>query len=217
MLLLAPLRRILMAWSRLVSRLTPTAAGEAQGGRLHRDALANLLTVHPRAAGDDGFAELIDRCLDLSNLTLRVIMTPWHRVRVLPRDTSSSACREAAAASGFSRLPVSDGRDGAILGWLLVRDLVLSQQEWTAEDGVPEALLRTCPWVDQAVSPWALFEEMRWQRQQMAIVVDTDGNTQGLVTLEDLLEILVGSIEDEFDRALRPSGPVLWTRTRSEA
>jgi CBS domain containing-hemolysin-like protein len=216
MTLLAPVRVALMAWSRLLSRLTPLPPGEENDARLRRDALASLLSVHPRAAGDAGFAEVIARCLDLSNLNLTVIMTPWQQASVLPRGTSAVDCRAAASASGFSRLPVHDAADRTVVGWLLARDLVITDLDWTAGEGIPDSLLRTCPYVDQAVSPWALFEEMRWQRQQMAIVVDATGNMVGLVTLEDLLEILVGSIEDEFDRALQPTEPVLWTTRRNE-
>ena len=90
-------------------------------------------------------------------------------------------------------------------GWVLVRDLLLSatmRQDWQR---IPDTLLRTCPRVDRDVSPWGLFEEMRWQRQQMAVVVDADGNPLGLVTLEDLLEVLIGSIEDEFDDDAAPA------------
>ena len=68
-------------------------------------------------------------------------------------------------------------------------------------DGIPPTLIRTCPYVDPTLSPWALFEEMHWQQQQMAIVLDGKGNPLGMVTLEDLLEILVGNIEDEFDHS----------------
>ena len=67
----------------------------------------------------------------------------------------------------------------------------------------PPRVIRTCPWVRRDLSPWDLFEEMRWQQQQIAMVADEDGNLVGLVTLEDLLEVLVGSIEDEFDRSWR--------------
>ena len=84
-------------------------------------------------------------------------------------------------------------------------DLIFADPEnW---QGVPDTLIRDPIFVDQRISPWALFEELRWQRQQMAIVTDPDGQSVGLVTFEDLLEVLVGRIEDEFDRTLR-RGPI---------
>jgi putative hemolysin len=198
MALLAPVRWILLAYSRLLQRLMPgKAAGESRA--LDRDAMTSLLTAHPMAVHDRRFTDILDRCLALADLDLTAIMTPWSRVEKLSHDASLGHCRAVAARSGFSRLPVVAGDASDVLGWVLVRDLLFVDPtaDW---DGIPPTLIRTCPYVDRIISPWALFEEMRWQQQQMAVVTDAAGNPIGQVTLEDLLEVLVGSIEDEFDR-----------------
>ncbi len=197
MTLLSPVRWILLGMSGLLTRRLQGR----QPGDSARQRTAALLRAHPDAPTDRLYRELLDRCLELGQLDLRTLMTPLRSAVMLPAGATLEECRRTAAASGFSRLPVADG--GAIVGWVLVRDLLLERD--LAPDAVlPPRLLRDCLLVDQAMSPWALFEELRWQRQQLAIVVDAAGNPRGLVTLEDLLEVLVGRIEDEFDRARRP-------------
>ncbi|MBU0741998.1 DUF21 domain-containing protein [bacterium] len=200
MTMLAPVRWILMAYSRLLQALLPgRGAGESRA--LGRAAMTSLLSTHPVAGQDRRFTEILDRCLALADLDLTAIMTPWPRVKKLPRTATLAECRAAAAEFGNSRLPVIEQTGSGVPGWLLVRDLLFVDPA-AAWDDLPPAMIRTCPYVDRSISPWALFEEMRWQQQQMAVVTDHAGNPLGLVTLEDLLEILVGSIEDEFDRAM---------------
>lgn len=199
MLLLAPARWVLLAYSSLLDRLLPGRGRRAEGAVIGREAMHHLMSAHPAAAQDGRFTELLARCLALSDLNLDAVMTPWARVDSLPREADPATCRRLAAASGYSRLPVLGEDAREVHGWVLARDLLLSpamQQDWRR---IPDALLRTCPRVDREMSPWGLFEEMRWQRQQMAVVVDAGGNPLGMVTLEDLLEVLVGSIADEFD------------------
>ncbi len=204
MIVLAPLRAVLLGYSALLERVLPGRArrdGEGPG----REGMASLLRAHG-GGGGRMFDELLGRCLQLADLNLGSLTTHMGRVVSLPLDASLSACRDAAAVSGYSRLPVHDGDASRPVGWILARDLLFRDDDdpW---DGIPADLVRTCPYVDQGMSPWALFEEMRWQRQQMAIVTDSDGTPVGLVTLEDLLEMLVGSIEDEFDRGWRRAAP----------
>ena len=205
MVLLAPVRWILLAYSRLLQAVLP-GRGKRDGEGPGREGMASLLRAH--AGGESGqmFDELLGRCLQLSDLNLTSLMTHMGRVVTLPVTASVRECRDTAAVSGFSRLPVHDGDPLNPVGWVLARDLLFvpADTDW---DRIPAELIRTCPLVERGMSPWALFEEMRWQRQQMAIVTDESGTPVGLVTLEDLLEMLVGSIEDEFDRGWRRTAP----------
>jgi len=198
MALVAPVRRILMAYSRLLQSLLP-GRGTGESRTLGRDAMTSLLSTHPAAGQDRRFTDILDRCFALADLNLAEIMTPWARVATVAQDATLADCREAAAEIGCSRLPVVGAAEGGVLGWVLVRDLLFVDPD-AAGGGMPPTLIRTCPYVDRSITPWALFEEMRWQQQQMAVVTDRAGNPLGLVTLEDLLEVLIGSIEDEFDR-----------------
>ena len=192
MTLLTPVRWLLLAVSGwLTRRLAPPASGTSA-----RERTAALLRSRPGAPGDRLYREMLDRCLELEALDLRRLMTPLARAVTLPADATVRRCRETAVRTGFSRIPLV--RDGRVAGWLLVRDLLL-EEGLDPDAPLPPRLVRDCPLVDVSLSPWALFEELRWQRHQMAVVVDGNGNPLGLVTLEDLLEVLVGAIEDEFD------------------
>ena len=207
MILLSPLRAFLLLYSRLLQSMLP-GKGKREGEGPGREGLASLLRAHAGGEGAQLFDELLGQCLQLSDLNLSSLMTRLDRVVTLPRTASYLECCEAAAVSGYSRLPVHDDDPGNPSGWILVRDLLFATP-WDEPERIPENLLRTCPLVEHTMSPWALFEEMRWQRQQMAIVADETGTPIGLVTFEDLLEMLVGSIEDEFDRGWRRATPHL--------
>ncbi|HPF34133.1 MAG TPA: CNNM domain-containing protein [Candidatus Krumholzibacteria bacterium] len=201
MVTLAPVRAVLLAYSRLLQAVLP-GGGDGADRDANRDAVAALLRTQHGRTGDRSYRELLARTLQLDDLNLGVIMTPAARMVSLSRGDSLTACRATAAVSGFSRLPVIDADPRRPVGWVLARDLLFLDEDapWR---GIPPRAIRTCPWVRRDLSPWDLFEEMRWQQQQIAMVADEDGNLVGLVTLEDLLEVLVGSIEDEFDRSWR--------------
>ena len=113
-------------------------------------------------------------------------------------------CLRAAARSGFSRLPITS-EDGRLLqAYVLVRDLLFLPRE-DHDEVVPARLRRSILLVDGRMDAYELFEEMRGQGRQLAVVVDDDGNPVGLVTLEDLIETVIGSIDDEFDLAAAPA------------
>ncbi len=210
MLLFAPVRWLLRGYSRLWQRLLP--GGTATGATaLSREAVTTLLLAHPQPdVADRRFAEALERFLALGRMSLRDIMLPLEQAVALEPGATLADARRAAARSGFSRLPVLDG-EGGLSGWILVRDLLLVEPGAEAEGPIPPALLRSCLLADAEMTPYELFAEMHWQRQQMGIVVDGRGRPLGLLTLENLVEAIVGRIEDEFD-APAPAGSPLGGR-----
>ncbi len=201
MVLFWPARLVLRGWSALLRRLLPGGA-PAGGATLGRDTLAALLLGHPELAGEDErFAGVLERFLALSSVRLRDIMIPLARAVTVPASADPAAAAVIAAESGYSRLPVA-AEDGRVTGWLLARDLLFPDAAAAPPGrggGLPPGLVRSCLYVDEALLPYELFEEMQGQRQQLAIVVARDGAPLGLVTLENLVEAVVGRIEDEFD------------------
>jgi magnesium and cobalt transporter len=157
-----------------------------------------LLLSHDLPAGQDRrFAEELDRFLALGQVRLQQIMIPRAAVVTLPASATVAECALVARRSGHSRLPVVEA-DGRVIGWILARDLLFTHVLPTA--ALPPGLLRSNLLADADLTPYELLEEMQWRRQQMAIVVDRGGEPLGLVTLENLVEAVVGRIEDEFDR-----------------
>ena len=106
-----------------------------------------------------------------------------------------------AAESGFSRLPITGDDNRDLQGYVLIRDLLFLSRD-DHERPVPRKLWRSFLLVDVRMSPFELFEELRQQEQQVAVVVDPGGSPLGLITLEDLIESVIGSVNDEFDLPL---------------
>lgn len=202
MVLFAPLRWVLRGYSALWRRLLPAVPG---GEALDRRSLAALLlSSSPPRPGDRRFAEALERYLHLAMTPLERLARPVPALQTVGPDATVADCLRTAARSGFSRLPVTSEDGRRVLGYVLVRDLLfLPRQEH--DQPLPPHLRRSILLVDGRLDAYELFEEMRAQGRQLAVVADPDGNPEGLVTLEDLIETVVGSIDDEFDLAAAPA------------
>ncbi len=195
--LLLPVLRLLGGYTRLLGFFLPAAAVD-DSRELDRRGLASLLRG-PAGGEDRRFVEIQRRFLELAGTDLGRVMTPLDRMVTVDADASVPQCLDLAAGSGKSRLPVRrPGRD-ELVGWLLVRDLLLLPEDRAAAGSLPASLVRTCLLVDVRMTPHELFEEFHHQRRQLAVVVDARGETLGLVTLEDLIEEVMGEVRDEFD------------------
>ncbi|MFH1844972.1 MAG: CNNM domain-containing protein [bacterium] len=199
MVAISPLLWLLRGYAALWSRLLPPNR-EEESGALDRNTLSALLLADSRPRGhDQQFRHSLQRFLGLAKRDLGEIARPLARITSVPADATVATCLRTARESGFSRLPVLAG-DGSLTGWIQVRDLLLASEGVTDETVLPADLVRTCLLVDERMSPLELFEELRGQRQELAVVTAAAGEQLGLVTLEDLVETIIGSIHDEFDR-----------------
>ncbi len=200
--LLLPVRWALRGYTTLWARLLP--AKDSGRGNLNRRSLAALLLTNAVPnENDQRFAEAMDRFLELEGHPLSNSMRPLDSLVTVGPEVTVAECLAVATGSGFSRLPVTreDGRD--LQGYVLVRDLLFLSLE---DHGriLPRKFIRTFLLVDERMSPYELFEELRSQGRQLAVVTDGIGNPMGMITLEDLIETVIGSIQDEFDP---PAGP----------
>ncbi|MCI8699564.1 MAG: HlyC/CorC family transporter [Oscillospiraceae bacterium] len=150
-----------------------------------------------RGAIETSEKELIENIFEFNNTTAEDVMV--HRtdmVMVWVEDTHEDVL-DTILASGRSRFPVCREDADHIVGILNTRDFLLNAQE--AEPKPLAELLRPAYFVPESVRTDVLFRDMQGKKVHMAIVVDEYGGTSGLVTMEDLLEEIVGSIYDEFD------------------
>jgi len=199
MVVMAPLRWILRAYTHLWRKLLPDAAAGTIT-HLDRSGVSALLLTHSRPGSQDlQFRQSLRRFLELAHLDLGPIMRPIGDVVVVDSTASIGECLDLALQSGFSRLPVREVIAGEVTGWILVRDLLLASADIPREATVPSSLVRTPLLVDLAMSPHELFEELHAQGEQLAVVMDRQGKARGVLTLEDLIESVVGSVQDEFD------------------
>ncbi|MFC5287914.1 hemolysin family protein [Actinokineospora guangxiensis] len=148
---------------------------------------------------DTETAALLSRSLDFGDRVAGELMTPRVRVRALRADASVPELIELSRASGHSRFPVHGGDLDEVRGIVHVKQVfaVPAGQRATTRVG---SLARPVLTVPETLDGDALMERLRGTGLQVAIVVDEYGGTAGLVTLEDLVEEIVGDVRDEHDR-----------------
>jgi CBS domain containing-hemolysin-like protein len=141
--------------------------------------------------------EMMRSIVDLDETVVREIMTPRPDIVALPLETNVDQARQVFLKAGYSRLPVYRQTLDEVVGVLHVRDLLRASDASNGGKGVAE-YMRDGMFVPETMSVAELLAEMRL-RTQIALVVDEYGGTAGLVTLEDLLEEIVGEIRDEHE------------------
>jgi len=207
-LAVAPLARAisLLAPLRWAARLLIGAAnviipgkGRATGPTVTEDdliALAGIAVDDAVLAAED--RKLIENTIEFGDTVVREVMVPRPDMVTVSNDFKVGDVMEIVILNGFSRLPVSgDGIDD-IVGVVHAKDLMRAERDDKSEAPVTD-YLRPAIFVPETKKVPPLLREMQAQRYHMAIVIDEYGGTAGLVTLEDLIEELVGEIVDEYD------------------
>jgi len=196
--LIAPLRwaaRILIGMANVII----PGKGRAEGPTVTEDDLLALAGV----AVDDAVLEaderkLIENTIEFGDTVVREVMVPRPDMVTVSSEFQVGDVMEIVILNGFSRLPVSgDGIDD-IVGVVHAKDLMRAERDGKSQATVTD-YLRDARFVPETKKVPALLREMQEQRYHMAIVIDEYGGTAGLVTLEDLIEELVGEIVDEYD------------------
>lgn len=148
---------------------------------------------------------MIHGVFELTHTVAREVMTPRPDIQAVPADAGLEEVLEVAARTGHSRFPVYKGSIDTIVGVLIVKDLLrwFLKEDRSGFRAVDEA--RAPFYVPESKHVDDLLAEMRRQKVHLAVVVDEFGGTDGIVTLEDLLEEIVGDIYDEHDVAEQPN------------
>ena len=165
-----------------------------------RTALVGLLrsAAGRGVLGADALA-MIEGVLGVADLQVRDIMVPRSQMVVLERDSAPGQLLPAVIESGHSRFPViGDDRD-QVVGILLAKDLLRYYAEGATGSFDIREVLRPAAFVPESKRLNVLLKEFRVSRNHMAIVVDEYGGVSGLVTIEDVIEEIVGEIADEYD------------------
>ena len=146
---------------------------------------------------EDAF--LIDNIFAFDDKDVGEIMTPRLSVSAISVDATYDEAVNFAANAHFSRFPVYEDDLDNIVGTLFLKDLMRVPQDERDETFDLHKIMRNAYFVPEGKQIDVLFREMKSKHISMAIVVDEYGGTEGLVTMEDLLEEIVGEIEDEYD------------------
>ncbi|WP_437201786.1 hemolysin family protein [Planctomicrobium sp. SH664] len=141
--------------------------------------------------------KMIQRVMELEQDDVRTVMTPRTDIISIQADCSLAQAREQLLEAGHSRIPVVEGSPDNIIGILYARDLL--EQIHSPEQKQLREIVRSPFYVPETTTIDSLLDRMKREGLHLAIVLDEFGGVTGLVTLEDILEEIVGDIADEFD------------------
>ncbi len=190
--LLGPMSKMLVKSGSVINRVVAKQAHDISTTELSR-----ALEITQGATGDD--KEMLEGILKFGDTTASEIMTPRVEITDLDMELSFDEVLQIVRESGYSRMPAYDGNQDTIKGILYSRDLLPYIGKELPADFSWHSLLRQAYFVPEARMLDDLLEDFRRLKIHMAVVVDEFGGTQGVVTMEDVLEEIVGDIDDEYD------------------
>jgi magnesium and cobalt transporter len=158
-----------------------------------------LRAAHQRELFDTDALAMIEGVLQVDDMRVRDIMLPRSQVVALERNAEPADLLRTVVNSGHSRFPVLGDKPDEVVGILLAKDLLLYAFERKSEQFNLSDVLRPAVFIPESKRLNVLLKEFRSSRNHMAIVVDEYGGISGMVTIEDVLEQIVGEIEDEHD------------------
>ena len=193
-----------------LERLSLALMGEPKD----RDGLIELLRdAEQRKLLDPEALKMMEGVMRVSETQVRDVMVPRAQMVVLEQDWSLERLIAEVVESGHSRFPVIDESRDDVLGILIVKDLLIHAFD-RREDFDLRSLLRPAKFIPESKRLNILLNEFRANRLHMAIVVDEYGGVAGLITIEDVLEEIVGEIDDEYDTL---EGEVVFIRRQGDA
>lgn len=143
--------------------------------------------------------EMLNAVFDFSDLLVRQVMTPRTEIVAVEADTPLDEIINLATQSMYTKFPVYEDNLDQVLGIVYVRELLRSLHDPNLRDCTARSLARETLFVPETIPVDELLRQFRLRRQHIAIVLDEYGGIAGLVTLEDLLEEIVGEVQDPFD------------------
>jgi putative hemolysin len=196
--LLGPVVRLLTSITAAITR--PLGADVNQEAQISAEELKLIV----ERGGEQGILEaeeeqMIHAVIELGERRLHEVMVPRIDMVALAADASFEDAIDLIVGGGHSRIPVYEGTVDEIVGILYAKDLLTFLKGGSAPRPTLRALLRTPVFVPESMTIDDLLHEFQRRKVHLAIVLDEYGGTAGLVTIEDLLEEIVGEIQDEYD------------------
>jgi magnesium and cobalt transporter len=186
----------LNATGRWLKKIAQGFVGEPQD---RNELLAVLREAGQRGLVDPDALSMLEGVLEVGDLQVRDIMIPRAQMVFVRRDDPFAKLLPVVVESGHSRFPVMDEDRDDIVGILLAKDLLRLYTQDVRERFDIREFMRPVVFVPESKRLNVLLKEFRGNRNHMALVVDEYGGVSGLVTIEDVIEQIVGEIDDEFD------------------
>ena len=196
--LMYPLVWVLIQLSSLIGRVFGLDPNEGER-KMTEEEIRDIVEESSKTGNiDEEESEMIQNIFDFSDTTVEEIMTHRTEISALNVKSSKSKVIEYVRSEQFTRFPVYEGDIDHIIGTLHVKDL-LKYLDNPEETFSVKALLRPPYFIPDSKKTSELFKEMQKQKNHLAVVLDEYGGTAGIVTIEDLIEEIVGNIFDEYD------------------
>ncbi len=201
-LIISPVTALVLLLSRAISRVFGGDALAMVNLVTEEEIMSLVHASHSEGVIEDEEKDMIASVLRLDESSARELMTPRMDIVALEVKATVRQALAAFVASGFSRIPVYEGSIDKVRGLLYAKDIltVVKNGEDFASSAIAE-LARAAYFVPETKRADALLKELQAKNVHLAIVVDEYGGTSGLVTIEDLIEEIVGDIRDEHDYA----------------
>ncbi len=199
-----PVARALAAIDFLIRRLLgkPEETEDEENERMEQEILDAVSEGKALGAVDDEQEEFIESVFELHDTPVSAVMTPRTDINAVSVDATYAEVRDAIMQGGHSRIPVYERSIDHIVGVVYAKDLL---QLEPGDSFDARTIMRVAPYVPETKSIHELLNDFRQSKVQIAIVLDEYGGTAGLATIEDILEELVGEIDDEYDQAPAPA------------
>ncbi len=198
--LLAPVVALLNAITNALLRLVRAAPSGGMPSVTEEELMLMVSVGEEEGVIEEEERSMIHSIMELDQTNVREIMVPRIDMVTLEADTSLNAAIDLITQGGQSRIPVYDNTIDNIIGVLYAKDLLRELSHPRATDLTVRSIVRPALFVPESKKLDDLLHEMRSQRVHMAIVIDEYGAVAGLVTIEDLVEEIIGDIQDEYDR-----------------
>ena len=207
---LGPLPRLLVACGNAMPptrRTRPQADEEGPGVPVDRSELRGLVDYLERRNGiEPGERDMVRSVFELGDTIVREVMVPRTDMVFIEADKTVEQALSLALRSGFSRIPVVGENEDDVVGIAYLKDIVAWSHDHPGADATEKVatVMRPASYVPDSKPVDELLRQMQAQRTHVAIVIDEYGGTAGLVTIEDILEEIVGEITDEYDNEQPP-------------
>jgi CBS domain containing-hemolysin-like protein len=204
---LGPLPRLLVACGNALPPTRRVRPPADQDGPVDRAELRGLVDYLERRNGiEPGERDMVRSVFELGDTIVREVMVPRTDMVFIEADKTVEQALSLALRSGFSRIPVVGENEDDVVGIAYLKDIVAWSHEHPGADATEKVatVIRPASYVPDSKPVDELLRQMQAQRSHVAIVIDEYGGTAGLVTIEDILEEIVGEITDEYDNEQPP-------------
>jgi CBS domain containing-hemolysin-like protein len=181
--------------------------GHESGAPVARSELRGLVDYLERRTGiEPGEREMVRSVFELGDTIVREVMVPRTDMVFIESDKTVEQALSLALRSGFSRIPVVGENTDDVVGIAYLKDIVAWSHDHPGAEASEKVatVMRSASYVPDSKPIDELLRQMQAQRNHVAIVIDEYGGTAGLVTIEDILEEIVGEITDEYDNEQPP-------------